>query len=204
MSNVQLTAEQAEKYMEENPGAALIDREGNCWVSPPPETITEKHLFWGKGYFFNGVSGSVFAPFTLPPEATASPELHINSSPETPTLRDQFAMAALTGFLIENLHFHVCDEAIAKDVRRIYKYADAMIKAREGNLMTDKFYIGQVFNNPIEVGTLLVDFMKLGPWYRDNIWYKAKAGVDWSGVPFLEEYPITVLKLPEEFLGDGN
>lgn len=44
----------------------------------------------------------------------------------TPTLRDQFAMAALTGRLASNI-----DETPENSVRWAYNYADAMLLERD-------------------------------------------------------------------------
>ena len=48
-----------------------------------------------------------------------------NQEPESKTLRDEFAMSALTGILSTCAYFR--DEAAAIS----YEYADAMLKARE-------------------------------------------------------------------------
>lgn len=51
------------------------------------------------------------------------------SAPESPTLRDQFAMAALTGLIASDTaeHHHVSVEAVAHSA---YAIADAMLAAR--------------------------------------------------------------------------
>lgn len=123
----QLTAEQAEKYMEENPGAVLIDKQGDYWISPPCRTSAT--CLWDQGMFYNASGGSKYAPFTLPPQPTVSPDTGIPVSVETPTLRDQFAMAAFGG-LISYCGTTAIDPM--KIAEKAYKLADAMMKARGG------------------------------------------------------------------------
>jgi len=50
---------------------------------------------------------------------------------ERKMLRDQFAMAALTGLLVAGL-----DRSLINKVSRAYEYADAMLKARENAQQT--------------------------------------------------------------------
>jgi len=54
-------------------------------------------------------------------------ELAAAKREEKCTLRDQFAMAALTGCVGER-----CDESLEVVATLAYQYADAMLKAREG------------------------------------------------------------------------
>lgn len=51
--------------------------------------------------------------------------------PETPTLRDRFAMAALTGLIAGASYVAIAPDP-ASISRASYTYADAMLKAREG------------------------------------------------------------------------
>ena len=52
---------------------------------------------------------------------------------DQPTLRDQFAMAALTGILMNSFMGQQAAESPAKASTWAYEYADAMLEARKQN-----------------------------------------------------------------------
>ena len=61
--------------------------------------------------------------------ATCSVGRPVPKSPETPTLRDQFAMAALTGFVASGKLSKVYTQEVLAGAS--YQIADAMMRARE-------------------------------------------------------------------------
>lgn len=116
----EFTAAEAMEWMKAHSGSLLADKDGN---------------YWGflDGEFFN-ISGInllpvpppyIYAPFTLPSETEEPASEPV--TPETPALRDQFAMAALAS--CQDVPYVIEKDALAA---ACYEFADAMLKARGG------------------------------------------------------------------------
>ncbi len=100
------------------PDAAITAKMDNGDVSG---TWPAKNFFWGKTLGNPYITHyRVWEP-VKPADGRPKPE------PEAPTLRDQFAMAALTGLLSTDRINSFIDSA-----RYAYRSADAMLAARKG------------------------------------------------------------------------